>query len=153
MLEFDVASQAQVDEEGGEEKLVEFSVAGLKFWAKRPTPGQTNILLSSRRRDATGVIWRIFENILVANEPETPIEQRHGEYDDLRQLVFDGAVPVALLFGGDELNGRGILDSIIREFAGYPTQPSEDSSPSPSSGGKKSTGRSPGKGSTASTSD
>lgn len=150
MLEFEVAAEAQLTEEAGEEKLVEFTLGGKVFYSRRPTPGQTNVLFSSRRGDGTKIVWQIFDKILVRNDPETPFEQRHGEYEDLRQMVFDGVFEPALLFGGDELNGRGILDSIIREFAGYPTQPSEDSSPSPSPTGRKSTGRSPGRGSTVS---
>lgn len=153
MLEFEVATEAQLAKEAGEEKLLEVKVGDKMFLARRPTPGQTNILFSSRRgADATILVWQIFAEILVPNDPKTPREQRHAEYADLQKMVFDGIIPPSLLFGGDELNGRGILDGIIREFSGYPTQPSEESSPSPSSGGARSTGRSPGKGSTSSTS-
>lgn len=132
MLEFQVASKQQVEKEQGvEEAVVEFSIAGQTFESRRPSPGQINIFFGSGGA-ATQTLWQIFENILVGDG-----------YERLRKLVWDGDVPPKLLFGGDELNPGGIFDSIVKEFSGRPTEPSSGSSESPSSAGRKSTGRSP----------
>lgn len=160
MLEFATAAQAAVHEETaqGEEQLLEFTVAGEKFAARRPTPGQVNILFSARAGESTRILWDIFRQILV-DVPEIDEEGNElplrgpDSYERLRKLVWEGKITPALLFGGDELNSRGILDGIIAEFAGRPTESSTGSAASPRSTGRKSTGRSPGKGSTLSASD
>lgn len=141
MYEFVTAAEQDVQEAQGEEKIFEFSIAGQTFRSKSPTPGQINILFGARRNEGTQIVWRIFASIL-----------EDDGYQRLRDLVFENKVSPSLLFGGDELNSGGILDTIISEFAGRPTVESTTSSPSPPSAGSKSTGRSPGKGSTGSSS-
>lgn len=152
MLEFQVATDQQLKKEDGvEEEVVDFSLGGLVFKSRRPTPGQTNVLFSAGRANGTTIVWKILDKILLKNEPGTPEKDRIGEVGDLRQMMFDGVIEPSTLFGGDELNGKGILDSIIFEFAGRPTRPSSASSESPKPGGQRSTGRSRSK--TSSSSD
>jgi hypothetical protein len=147
MMEFQIASeQAVKDEEqpDGELEVFEFSLGKHKFAARRPTPGEINVLFSTRG-DVEGTVgtWRFLRKVL----------QGTG-YRRLVSLVESGAVPVPLLFGGDELNpGGGIVDTIIAEFAGRPPGSSGDSSESPKDAGPRSTGRAPGRGSTSSDSD
>ena len=70
-------------------------------------------------------------------------------YRRLQLLVQEGKVPLEVLFGGDEGNELGIVEWIVQTSLGdeRPTQRSTASSSSRSSGGPRSTGRSPGRGS------
>jgi hypothetical protein len=75
----------------------------------------------------------------------------------LRGLLLDGTLDREDIIGGwgenDEgKNVDGLIDQIMEEFTGRPTEPSTDSSSSRATGGRSSTRRSPGKGSTRSTS-
>ena len=70
----------------------------------------------------------------------------------LERLIWERRIDFGDIMGGTEQNPEGLISSIIAEFAGRPTEPSTDSSPSQAPGGRKSTGRAPGKGSTRSTS-
>ena len=144
-FEFKVAAEQQVQEEELEEgeepkPAVEFDILGQHFQADKPTPGRINVLFSARGGvEGTRAVWDFLRDVLWGDG-----------YDRLRNLVASGEFPPQLLFGGDELNEEGVVDHIISATAGRPTQPSSDSSPSPSTTGKRSTGRSPGKGSTRS---
>lgn len=143
MFEFKVATEQAVKAQDGEEELFEFTIGGTEFAARRPTPGETNVLFASRGAgEGTTAIWNFLRRVL----------QDNG-WLKLRKLVEDGVVPPSLLFGGDDLNDGGIVDTIVEKFAGRPTQPQSDSAELPSSGGRRSTGRAPGRGSTYSSSD
>jgi hypothetical protein len=137
-FEFKVAAQSQVDDEtqleDGEEPkpAVEFDILGQHFAADKPTPGRINVLFSARGGvEGTREVWNFLRDVLWDDG-----------YDRLRALVANGEFPPMLLFGGDELNDEGVVDHIISATAGRPTQPSNDSSPSPKSTGSRSTGRS-----------
>lgn len=144
MKEFATASEEAVAEEEGEPEYVEFSfnIDGTKhtFQASRPSPGLINVLFSTRGSgEGTRYVWRFLRKVLVGDG-----------YARMTELVAEDKIKPGLLFGGDELNDSGIVDYIVTEFAGRPTRSSLDSSPSPNSAGVRSTGRSPGKGSTVS---
>lgn len=143
MREFLVASEQAVEkEETGDDTVVEFSftIDGKRevFQATRPSPGLVNVLFAARGGgEGTRTSWRFLRKVLVGDG-----------YARLVDLVADGKIPTALLFGGDELNDAGIIDYIVTEFAAArPTESSSDSSPSPNSAGQRSPGRSRGKGS------
>lgn len=74
-----------------------------------------------------------------------------GDLAYLKNLLQKDLIEFELLLGGDD-EGGGLVDTIMEEFAGRPTGPSTDSSGSPASTGRPSTGRTPGKGSTRSSS-
>lgn len=146
MMEFQIASEQAVkkEQDAAELEVLEFKLGPHSFKARRPTPGETNVLFASRG-DIEGTVasWGFLRAVL----------QGTG-YKRLVRLVETGVVPVPLLFGGDELNpGGGIIDGIISEFAGRPPGSSDDSSESQSPTGPRSTGRAPGRGSTSSDSD
>lgn len=69
-----------------------------------------------------------------------------GSYRALRKRFNDRNDPLDLFKLMD------IITELIKEWTGFPTQRSSDSPTSPPTTGKRSTGRSPGKGSTRSTS-
>jgi hypothetical protein len=145
MKEFYAAAQATVDEEQGEEKVLEFSLAGQEFVARIPTTGQVALVAGSGGRsqsDMIGAVFGFFRGVLLDDG-----------WRRLHALLEDGTVPFEVLFGGDDNNATGVVEWISTAAGGErPTQPSRDSSPSPDGTGRKSTGRSPGKGSTRSTS-
>lgn len=74
-----------------------------------------------------------------------------GDVPYLKGLLQDRRIEFETLLGGDD-DGPGLIDSIMEEYGARPTGPSTDSSASPESTGRPSTGRTPGKGSTRSTS-
>ena len=142
-FEFKVAAenQVQAEETEGEEPLVvEFKILDQEFVADVPSPGRINVLFGARGGvEGTRAVWDFLRAVL------------HGDgFQRLQKLVADGKFPPQLLFGGDELNEEGVVDHIISARAGLPTQPSSDSSPSPTSDGKRSTGRVRGPGSISS---
>jgi hypothetical protein len=147
MREFVFSSEQAVKKQDGDDELFEFTIAGQEFHARQPEPGEINVLFASRGAgDNTRAVWNFLYRVLDGENPE------RTDYYRLRKLVEDGIMPPALLFGGDELNDEGIVDAIVREFAGRPPKSSSDSSASPSDDGPRSTGRVRGKGSVSSTS-
>lgn len=145
MKDFTVASKAAVAKDSGEEeeeRVLEFSVGGQEFVSNPVTPGQIGLIVSSDgTSESLKTLWQIFKVSL------------HGDgYARLRRLVVEDVVSTALLFGGDDDNEAGILDWLVQESVNdvRPTMPSTDSSQSRTTGGRRSTGRAPGKGSTLS---
>lgn len=143
MREFQIASEQAIDDLEDREtlELFEFKIGTQTFQARRPKPGETNVLFASRGAgESTSAVWRFLRHVL----------QGDGFYR-LRDLVESGVIPPDLLFGGDELNQEGgIVDSIVKEFSGRPTGSSGDSRTSPPPDGQRSTGRARGKGSISS---
>lgn len=144
MREFQIASEQAVKDEDDELELFEFKLGKSKFEARRPTPGEINILFSTQGEvEGTVGAWRFLRRVL-----------QGAGYRRLQLMVEQGMVPPELLFGGDELNPEGgIIDTIIAEFAGRPPGSSGDSSTSPEPAGPRSTGRARGRGSISSSSD
>lgn len=141
MIEFNVAAKAAAAEIGENEDTINVPIDGVTYVARRPTAAQAAMLYVSSDATYAEVVMRFVESMLgikARKHLERLIWERRIEFDDI--------------MGGTELNPKGLVSAILAEFAGRPTEPSTDSSPSQVPGGRKSTGRSPGKGSTHSTS-
>lgn len=148
MKEFTSAARRHEDDE--QEEPIAFKVNDREFRSKRPTPGQLAIFMDSvvGKRDgdeAAGVsvvdgVFSFLRGVLLDDG-----------YDVMRRMIQMGEIDIIDLAGGDEDGQEGIIDWIAEQSAdGRPTGPSTDSSKSPEKGGRRSTGRSPGKGSTLS---
>lgn len=136
MLEFNIAAEASTVNE--DEDYVEVPIGGKVFRAYRPTVAQGALLVAARGAGNLGMVFKLIRSLL--GEEATDIIE---EAIWARRLDFDD-----LVGGGTKLNPEhGLVDGIFAEFGERPTQPSTVSSPSRAVGGRKSTGRSPGKGS------
>jgi hypothetical protein len=134
-------NEAEAAGDAAEPKILEFGIAGQEF--KLNVPNDTQIIMLATAADGATVrelftaSMEFLEGLLLGDG-----------YRRLRKLVASGVITDDLLVGGDDANERGIIDWIVAQVSdGRPTQPSPDSSPSPAPAGRKSTGRSPGKGS------
>lgn len=140
-IEFKIAAEAS--EAGEDEDVVEVPIGDQVFIARRPTLAQgalLNAVLNSKGSDRLTAVFRLIRSLL-GDEGGAFIEQ----------LVWDRKIDYGDLIGGSENNPEGgLVDMIFAEFAERPTTPSTASSASRASGGRKSTGRSPGRGSTRS---
>lgn len=147
MIEFNVAAKAA--EMDGDEAVVEVPIDGVVYYARRPTVAQIALLNTTMVGDGTdvrlGAAFDLLESML------GPAARHH-----LERLAWNRLIDFDDLVGGSEENPEGgLIDQIFEEFQNKdlverPTQPSAASSSSQASGGRKSTGRSPGKGSTRS---
>lgn len=141
-IEFKIAAAAaRADAEVIEINLGDFGTVE----ARRPTTAQAQILGADMQQMGTVNAALAFIEMLVSKEA--------AEY--LRGLIRQGVIDREDLVGGwgenDEgLNEEGLVDQIIKGFTGRPTAPSTGSSRSQTAGGRRSTGRTPGKGSTRS---
>lgn len=149
MQGFKVAAK-RAEKKDDEVEVIEIPFGERTLIATLPTPGQAALfysrLVAENNEEETdnGVINAVFGLLRgVLAEGDVPY---------LKGLLADSLITFGTLFGGDEDNEKGLVDAILAEAAGRPTSPSSDSSPSPKSTGRPSTGRSPGKGSTRSTS-
>lgn len=141
MIEFKVAAEADAAKIGENEDVVEVPIDGVVYEARRPTAGQVG-LLTVGVSDGSTYFAAVLDmvTILIGTEGR----------DHIKRLIRDRRIELADLFGGTPENPDGLVGAIISEFAGRPTVPSTASSASRSTGGRRSTGRSPGKGSTQS---
>lgn len=143
MLEF--AAAAEASEAGEDEDVVEVNVAGKEYLARRPSTAQYAKFIAAQNGDGadqTAALFNMVRAIL-------------GEdgYQHISRLIDKRAIDMDDLYGGSGQNpDGGIIDRIMGEFGARPTQPSTASSSSQGGTGRRSTGRSPGKGSTRSTS-
>jgi hypothetical protein len=133
--------QEDSEKEGAEPEVLEFSLAGQDFVADLPTNTQIVLLSATlsggRTSDVLTGSLECLEGVL-----------RGNGYKRIRRLVAQCVVSTDLLIGGDENNDKGIVDSIVAMVSdGRPPTRSTGSSGSQKPGGKKSTGRAPGKGS------
>lgn len=147
MKEFNIAAK---DAAGEDEEVLEIPFGERTLLAKRPTAGQIALFYDRAASDPTtdepdngpvGAVFNFLRGVLA-----------EGDVPYLKKLISDGSIDFDLLLGGDDKNDRGLVDAIMEEWAGRPTGPSSDSSPSREATGRRSTGRSPGKGSTRSAS-
>jgi hypothetical protein len=143
MIEFNVAakeSEAQDDED-----VVEVPIDGVTYYARRPTVAQgalLNLTLSTKGRDRLSAVFDLIFSLMGGEALE-----------HIRRLVMERRIDYGDLIGYSEQNpDGGLVDLIFKEFAERPTQPSDDSSLSQAVAGRRSAGRSPGKGSTRSSS-
>jgi hypothetical protein len=122
------------------EAILQFGLAGMEFTASKATTSQMALVVAAMDdggAPAVAAVFRFLRGIL------------HDDgYQRLRDLVAAGVVSFDLLIGGDEDNEDGIVDWLIEKSADErPTKRPTDYLPSQASGGQRSTGRSPGKGS------
>lgn len=143
-IEFHIAAAA----ERGDEDVIEVDFGGDLGVreAKRITTAQAELLAAQIRQYPT---LGALEMIRASMGDEVA--------EHLRELLLAGIIDRNDLIGGwgenDEgKNEIGLLDQIIRGFTGRPTAPSTGSSRSQSTGGRRSTVRTPGKGSIQSSS-
>ncbi len=148
MKAFQMAAKHQVEREGSdqqappEEYPIKFTIGPHELRAKAPTPAQTTLLIGTSQlggNASLGAMYRFLRGTLDANS-----------YNILLTLIEAGDIDDDFFLGASEGNEEGLVDWLITQEADRPTQPPVDSSSSSSTGGKKSTGRSPGKGSTLS---
>ena len=144
MKEFKAAARAAEDTE---EKILEFSIGDQEFRSKLPSTARTAMFIASMT-DETGTgetiaaIFSFLKDMLLDDG-----------YRRIRKLISDDVIDMGTLTGGGDDNDEGIVDWIITQGAEQrPTPPSAASSSSQVTGGRRSTGRSPGKGSLLSTS-
>lgn len=148
-IEFNVAVKAKEAEKQAEEGVeepegdyLEVPIEGEVYRCKRPEPGVTTVLLAADAASMPRLLMK-FVRDMMGVEAEAHI----------KRLLWDGAIVIDDLWMGTEQNpGGGLVMSILKEFGGRPTEPSTASADSQPRGGRKSTGRAPGKGSTRSTS-
>lgn len=132
---------AEAADIGEDEDVVDVPIEGKIYKARRPTPIQ-GALLNEALTATNGAVrlTAVFKLIQALLGPEAKTV--------LEEMAWDRRIDFPDLIGGSEQNPEGgLIDQIFAEFAARPTEPSTDSSSSRTSGGRKSTGRSPGKGS------
>lgn len=139
MIEFVVAAESA--EIGEDEEVVKVPIEDKVYLARRPTVAQTAFLALTIQGDGVtklSATFQILESLIGAEG-----------VNHIQRLVLERRIDIDDLVGGSKKNKVGLVDSIFKEFTkGRPTQPSSISSSSPGTTGRKSTGRSPGKGST-----
>lgn len=142
MKSFHAAAKTQEDPE---EKILEFAIGDQEFRSKLPSTARVAMFVASMADEATiaestAAIFSFLKDLLLDDG-----------YRRLRKLISDDVIDMGTLTGGGEEDDEGIIDWIISQAADErPTRPSADSSSSQATGGRRSTGRSPGKGSTLS---
>jgi hypothetical protein len=142
MKEFKAAARAADSEE---ERILEFAIGDNEFRSKLPSTARTAMFIAAMTDEgstgeAVGAIFSFLKDMLLDDG-----------YRRLRKLISDDVIDLGTLTGGGDENEDGIVDWIISQASeDRPTPPSADSSSSPETGGRRSTGRSPGKGSTRS---
>ena len=141
MIEFNVAAKAAVEKPGEDEDVVEVPIEDVVYQARRPTAAQVALIYASSGDTYAQTVMNLAQSIMGL------AARKH-----LERLIWERRIDFGDIMGGTEQNPEGLISSIIAEFAGRPTEPSTDSSPSQAPGGRRSTGRAPGKGSTRSTS-
>lgn len=128
------------EDDGTPEDTVVFTVGDRKIEFYYPTPGQIALAFSGENYlDSQRQMLRLLRNATVNTE----------DYVWLLSLLEDGSVDFDFFFGGDQQNPSGLIQELIMEAAGRPTEPSTGSASSPSASGRPSTGRARGTGSTS----
>lgn len=141
MKEFQLAAERdqKIQDEG---EILEFTLGDEVFQSKYPTPSQSSLVIGAfglSEAEAVQSVYRFLKRVLLGDG-----------FRRLKRMVDEEVIDFGMLFGGNAENESGIVDWIIEEAASRPTQPSTASSSSQPSGGRRSTGRSPGLGSTLS---
>lgn len=143
-----MAAERQVEREEGEEAGqveeydLEFTIGDYELRAKAPSSAQASLLIgtSSLGGNASlGATYRFLRGTL-----------DRQSYNTLLTLIEAGKIDNSMLVGGEGENEEGIVDWLLEQASDRPTPVPAGSSESSPAGGKKSTGRSPGKGSTLS---
>lgn len=145
MIEFKVAALADAQKVGDDEEVLEVPIEDKVYTARRPTSAQTGLLSVAIASGGNGAYTKALIDmveIMLGAEGRAHIVRLLAN----RQIDLDD------LLGGTEQNPKGLISEILEQFSGRPTEPSTDSASSQPTGGRRSTGRSPGKGSTRSSS-
>lgn len=144
MIDFKIGAKRSEAEEDGD--FVEVPLDGEVYEARLPSSGQVALFAAAFSGDVPGQAQAVFDMVEAMLGKDALIH--------IKSLLKNRIIDMDDLYGGGtELNPeRGLIDSIMEEFTGRPTQPSTASSRSQASGGRKSTARTPGKGSTRSAS-
>lgn len=146
-VSFQTDASAWEKNENGDEDYVEVDINGRPFRAYRLTVAMSAAipmaLTGSSIPDRLGAAYRIIEGLIGPEGLRYVMDLVWSKQMDYRDLIG----------GSDAHPDGGLIDQILAEFAKVrPSQPSADSSSSRANGGRRSTGRSPGKGSTRSAS-
>lgn len=144
-MAFHAAAKAQVEDEELEEQepWFEFSLLDQDFVVRnKPSTAQSAVLLAGMA-DGSAEFYAGVLNYL-----EAVVENGRGRI--IRRFLSANQITWGLVWGGDDQNEKGIVDTIIGLASANPTGGRSVSSSSPPATGKRSTGRSPGKGSTLS---
>lgn len=156
-IEFNVAAKAKEAEElrasGDDEsaddlELVEVPIDGKIFRAKRPDASKLTVVLTADAQQLPRMILKLIEDMFTI--PGKDGQDGKEVKKILQDLIWEGAITFSDLFIGTEQNPNGLILQIASEFGGRPTEPSTASAASAQTGGRKSTVRSRGKGSTPS---
>lgn len=143
MISFNIAAEAAPQVVS--DKTVTAVINGVEYEARPFSAGQLAMLnvdiASGSMSQQTNGLLHFIEIVL-------------GE--EVRDIIADalrvGTIDMEDVLGGSEQNPDGLIGAIVSEFSGRPTKPSSGSSSKPQPGGRRSTGRAPGKGSTRSSS-
>lgn len=133
-MRFQLAAQQHQDQEKAEEPLVEFDFGEVKLHARHPVPGQLGMLYAALGSEsevlAQAEVHRFLRDLMSPKD-----------YTTLTNYLRQGLLQPADLFGGTELNPKAMVETIIEAVAARPTNPPSDSSASPETSGRRSTGR------------
>lgn len=133
-MRFQLAAQNDQEEQSGEVPRVEFDFGDVILYARYPVPGQLGMLYAALGSDneafAQAEVHRFLSGLM---EPK--------DYRMLTEFLRSGRLQPADLFGGTSMNPKGMIETIIEAVAARPTNPPTDSSASPETGGRRSTGR------------
>lgn len=140
-IEFKVAAKAEAAKISKDEDVVEVPIEDVIYIARRPTSAQVGLLTYAQAKG---------ENYYVAAFDMVESMMGVEAVQHLRRLIGERRIDFDDIVGGTEQNPKGLISAVIAEFAGRPTEPSTASTGSRPSGGRRSTGRTPGKGSTSS---
>ena len=136
------AASAEAYAVGEDEDVVEIPIEGIVYKARRPTTAQAALMVGGGDMQ---IAFNLIEGLM------GPQARAHIE-----RLVWARKIDLADLLdpeGTEQNPDGGLIPQIIQEFsAARPTQPSSGSASSQTTGGRRSTGRSPGKVSSRSTS-
>lgn len=140
-IQFHVAAEADIKAQANEDDVVEVPIEDEVYYARRPTVAQIALLNAATSSDGAERLTMAFDLVEMMMGSEALAH--------VKRLVKARAIDYGDLIGGSEKNpDGGLIDMVFEEFAGRPTEPSTDSPRSPRAGGRKSTRRSPGPGST-----
>lgn len=143
-MSFQVAAERSVEEleeikQG--EPWFEFGLADVDFIVReKPSPGQIAALLGGLADTGPALVRAVLHFL------ENIIEDRQGKL--LRRMLEQKKFDFGVLWGGDELNPKGVVDTIVELASENPTGEPNGSSTQQPATGKRSTGRSPSKAST-----
>ncbi|QNJ55532.1 tail assembly chaperone [Microbacterium phage Phinky] len=147
-MAFQAAAKAQLsDEERAaqreQEPWFEFSLLGHDFIVReKPSPAQSAVLLGGIGDGSVEFYRSVFAYL------DNILEDNGGRR--IRRMLERNEISFELVWGGDDQNEKGIVDTIIELVSENPTVEPSGSSTSRPATSKRSTGRSPGKGSTLS---